>query len=1133
MMAPFSLENETLGKKHRNYNKKLNDLISRNPNEKPNAINFNDSDIENLLKIDIACRQKDVEYILEVFKCKDMLYVTRSIKQVKWLIIEPQYAHIINPTYIHDELLPCMSTKAYHKLMLYIRLHLRDEERVDMFYTYLQDTDLKRAFKWLYYASPTLIQKVLKQHGKIVPLTVTKRLCKKSNYILEYCKDIFNMNHYDEMKEAQEILRNDHTMYMKFLNIMQEYEIPKLSANKTKKIMKNCPDEIVNNIAKFISKVHIATVAKHISSKHIQAFLEKNSQNPYYKPLYKYDKLKCFIKRLPEKDRIDFVKTVFLEKTEIKFTVENDLYNNTMIRCLTNMNNEYLWYELMPFDLAFIGLKKLIGTASNPLKKCNMLCLLLSCARGCEMHLQEILQYYNIHHINEAFKYKSKFVKHFLSKVDTYHFENTTWNLLNNVFYSMGIYNQFCKNKVDECVDCILLYNIINGYKVPDVIISKFRFKTFKNIHKKLSEEEKTSLLEFLIKFNSKKLQQYNIVEEKDFLAILECFKNLSDMSHHYKKRLDDFPTASKEMNDIIVYLVSQSRTEDLREIYNIGFNLKNYVMLNNSIFISETENDCINALRYAPHLLLGQVKNIIGNSKLPKRRFFQKLRVFWHDSLAIIFKDTYFKILTECSCDNADTIGNIMTLLSQNETEKLLQKYLVTDCRKNSSLQKSIVNHLHKARPTPSIEILSSNINNVNVSYVSVALNCLLSNYNSLEARPYVYRLYEMYNPLRKVALKLAFTKLKHNEIVKLFHEAWLVTKNRSLRSLLFKLTFSMLSSSNKDKETNDIWELLDSFIGDLGLNEHKSIYGTLCNIKKCPIIVLPHYYKRVAVFLKNLPNGNYYKNFDNGLSISDSSINWILDIDYVLKKMDADIKNLLTKHCYAYWLPDYLMDVKDEKTQMERYNAILVPLLDYVLCTDIWQTESPAKKNFLFIMERLYNFIGTYQFNKKIVLPITMFSDIQSRMENGIPYDENYFLLRYTKFAVCYLKVANTCLRLYENKHELSTIVCESFGKVCVEQLNEDIKKYSTAIYSTFSQALDHIIYKLEFCGNEKMHILQGIMTCNPSVEGYKMVVELLPREVFNVDQYNLRSCILLKLKDHPLETVRMHLHNHFLRV
>ncbi|XP_045493800.1 uncharacterized protein LOC123692981 [Colias croceus] len=1123
MMAPFNLEGETLGKKHRSYNKKLNDLISRNPSQKPNAINYDDCDIENLLKIDIACWQKDVEYILEILKCRDMLYVTRALKQVKWLIKESQYAHIINPTFIHDELLPSMSTRAYNKLILHIQLNLRDEERVDMFYTYIADTDLKRAFKWLPYASPTLIQKVLKQHGRSVPLTVTQRLYKKSDYLLQYCKDVFDVNNYEENKMVLKLLSNNHTDYMNYLNVMPVFQVPNISANKTKKIMRNCPDKIVNNIAKFIHEVHIETVARNIPSKDIQAFLETNSQNPYLKSLYKYDKLRYFIKRLPEKDRIDLIKTVFLDKTEMKFRMENDLYNNTMIRCLTNMNNEYLWYEFMPFDSAFVGLKKLIEKESNPLKKCNMICLLWSCA-GCEMHMQEILKYYNVNHILEAFKYKSKFVKHVLSKTDIHHFEKITWNLLNNLFYSMGIYNQCVNSKVDEYVDCIILYNIIHDCNVPNVIMSKFNFKTFKNILKKLTQEEKTRLFEFLFQFNSKILQQYNIADEKDFVAILACLKNLSDLICDFKKSLVDFPITFKEMNNVIIYLVNQSRFEDLKEICNIGINFKRYIMLTHSILITETENDCLGALRYGPHLLLEKVKSICEKPELTKRRFFQKLRVYWHDTLAVMFKD----FLSESCYDNANNIGHIITLLSQKETEKLLQTYSVSDCAENSKLLKSLVNHLHKARPAPSLEILLSNIN---FSHNTGALNFLLSDLNCFEARPYIYKFYEMNTSLRKVALRFAVTKLKHNELIKLFHETWVISKNRRLRSLIFKLTFPLLSSSKKDKNIDDIWELMDRFIEDLGLNEHKSIYETLSNITKSPIRIWQHYFKRVEALLKTLPNDTYYKTFDNHIlrmieNYSSEKHN-ILDLDLVLKKKEADIKNLMTKSCYVYWLPFYLLDVKDEKTQMERYNALFVQLLEYVLST--WQSDSPAKRNFFTIMEGLYNFIGTYQFSKDIVVPIKMFSDIQLRTENAIPYDENYFFLRYTKLAVCYLNVADTFLKSHTNRNELPAKVCENFAKVCVEQLNEDIKKYSPAIYLTFTQALDYLITQL---GLDRMYILEGVMGCSPPIEGYLMVVELLPQSLFNEDAYYLRRSVILKLKAHPIDAVRTHINNYFLR-
>ncbi|XP_050553068.1 uncharacterized protein LOC126911240 [Spodoptera frugiperda] len=96
IMPSLTLEGNTLGEKRRHFNKLVADAVASKHYELT-PIGDTDSDIDNLLKIEIACKARNVDYVIEVMKSKDMLYAATAIKKSTWLITDPQYAHIINP----------------------------------------------------------------------------------------------------------------------------------------------------------------------------------------------------------------------------------------------------------------------------------------------------------------------------------------------------------------------------------------------------------------------------------------------------------------------------------------------------------------------------------------------------------------------------------------------------------------------------------------------------------------------------------------------------------------------------------------------------------------------------------------------------------------------------------------------------------------------------------------------------------------------------------------------------------------------------------------------------------------------------------------------------------------------------
>ncbi|CAG9791459.1 unnamed protein product [Diatraea saccharalis] len=132
-MSPLTLEGETLGKKHRHYNTLVKTAATAVTYNLEN-IRYDDDDIDNLFKVDVACARRNVQYILEVLKGSDILYVSRALRHSVWFLCDDQYAYIINPRHLHQELFPQMATKPKIKLLLQIRLHLKNSDRAEDFF---------------------------------------------------------------------------------------------------------------------------------------------------------------------------------------------------------------------------------------------------------------------------------------------------------------------------------------------------------------------------------------------------------------------------------------------------------------------------------------------------------------------------------------------------------------------------------------------------------------------------------------------------------------------------------------------------------------------------------------------------------------------------------------------------------------------------------------------------------------------------------------------------------------------------------------------------------------------------------------------------------------------------------------
>ncbi|XP_045523743.1 uncharacterized protein LOC123713860 [Pieris brassicae] len=1127
---------ETLAEKYRSFNKAVDDATS-DAKYDIKCINYDETDMDNLIRIEVASRRKKYDFILDVFKCKDTLYALRAIKLSKWLIINDEYKHIINPDYIHKNLLPHMTLKAFNNLMLKIRLTLRDANRVDEFFYYLKDKDLKSALKWLPYCSVELSEEIIHKFHDKITLSTLEKFRNQSNCVYIYCKR--NKNDYNNILKALNILKvNNVERYLEFLFdlIDASYYVDKLSAKSTKRLIKRCPHKTLSDFICFLKIIHIPTLVKSFSSEEIQEVLIKHSQSKRHESLYKYDKLKYFVACLPLEDKLDLIRNVFIGKIKPVYSNESDLRNSTMIRCLTNMNNAYLWCEFLSFDDAFQELKQFIDVESNPAKKTYMLCTLLSSTHRNYDHIKVVLQYYVNSHLHEGFKFKTQFLQHVLHEINTLKLGADPWNLLNILFYSVGVYskieNSFPKYKPnpfiiigrhrrsyekrklqsdDIFVNCIILYNIIHNIDIPEILLTKFKHATFKEFNNRITDEDKVKLFKFLFEILNSKLEKQDMKDINNFEGIMLTIKNILQLFKDWNKKIYDYPKILTKIQEVRTFFLHEKY--DCSELDNLIKSMKFKLETEKSATLPE--DLCMNVLKMNHQDLFQLITKRDSSWKYnrkPIRRFFSKLRCYWHGSMAAEFK----RIRLNTDKPNWDLPWGLFT---EKELQELLQQYFsIQDINTASKEKIEIAKHLHLFRPCVSLETAFNLFKENEIQNFALSIHSLMYNMDPFKVCDIFIKLQYLCSSCKKTSLqkhclKVALKRLNYEEKTNALTQMWKMTDNKLSRFLVFQETFALLCEATDSPIIFHNWSVLSDFIDNLTEYEDSRFIKLLSNPKDIPNVILPEYCETVQRFFKTLTDITHFQEFTKKL---------MLDPEEKVKELH---KILTKKHYSFYWLEDYILDTSSEKVQMERYEKLLVPLI----CDE--KIMSSEKQPFIEILRSLYRHLEYKILHGKVVVPLAMFTDIQRRLEERLPFYENYVFLTSGRLFLGYLGLLDkNSKQLIDDPDEITHQTQIDFGVFCADFLDDEIEKHFPTIYMSFSDALTFMFHATD--NQKEMHFIDAMLSRNPRAECFLTIIHDLPRKTYRTPEDILFCGILEKIRTHPSEEIRMLYSNYFIK-
>ncbi|KAH9641478.1 hypothetical protein HF086_006094 [Spodoptera exigua] len=1145
-MPLLTIEGETLGEKRRHFNKLVADAVASKHYELT-PIDYTDSDIHNLLKIEIACKTRNVDYVIEVMKSKDMLYASTAIKKSTWLITDPQYANIINPEYLHTQLKPYMTTKAFNKLMLHVRLNLKDERRVETFYEYFKETDT--ACKWLHNCSFPFIENVIKNE-RLVPKWLFERLCKRSSRFLIYNARVEMYPH----ERGQSVLFMLKSQTESVLNIMEDYKIgfiPKMGKKRTEFLLKKCPHRILDNIKKYHQSLDANVLVKYIKyNKDIKGFLYQHATTMRYNENFKT--LGLFIKNMEEAERIEFVKASFIDKTKPLFHEDDFEYFG-----LGPVIHSYEWYEFFPFEIAFTKIKNLLRKQESPSERCTMLSVLVNTAKTNAEHIKTLLSYVIEKHVNDPFKFKIKFVIHLLSNVSPHKLDMATWNILDQLFHSMDVYTE-TENDVQLCRESIILRKVLNDEPVPEIIEQKCTFAFINKIGSSLNKKQKNKLFIYALNSLMSKIQINKIVNKSDADESLRMLQDVLILLKDWNRQLFEYPLIYGIIQRLIEIKEEKGLSVDLSCFYNVNKSWRKD-MFEESLSLSLCEETCLNVLKHKPQLLTRhdkQIHTLRTNDAVSLRRVLAKLRVYWPDTFAQHWREAYMESIHNISEQKA-AIKGLFQLSPLEHVIEMAKSHVPFDSKINwsdtnqaeISLKKNIARHLHLTRPRVPLDTVLWYAKGDYLQYAVPPLSAILYNVSKVESREYLPKLLNAPVSLQKLGIRLVYTKFEAIEVKYIFSDIWKSTKNATVRAIIFENIFNQLCGSKNLNTENELWELLSMFMQEVNLQDSTRLYKILSNIKSVPINVRGKYYIKSYEIFKSLPESHVCVRYLNNVIAYAAYIMELLDEDFVANKLLSPVESKFYTHnghtffMYLNVLTCFLLCSKSEEIHVLRFRKIERALEEaFKRWHDIRSGDFYVKNNFNRFLKLLVKNFQDYFIHNKIPIPGKLFELIQRKMQKELQLVENYVLFTswalVTEYVKCMNEHSSNILNIIAAStsqnawKDINLEVCPSLGENIINYLRKDTEKYSSAVHDLFADALSQMFLMLNITDDSVLETLSHMLYDQEFIPSYLVVCKCIPNFCCGKSKLK-RSEIRNQMKSHPSALVRMQYHRYFYNI
>lgn len=1132
---PPTLNGNNLNERHKELNYAVN--ITKTWDSKFNTLTADQQDLEILYKIDVASKFKNIQFLIDMLKSGDELYISKTLKHT-W-IFDDEHSAFFNPNYLHNKIFPEMSEKMKVKLLTAISMNVKNEIRLEEFCDYcFNNKRTHLGYKFLLYTSETHRIDMVKKHGLKRDNDYFQKFVGNSLKVSEYCFqnipwtcDLFAYHVYS-VAPSQYL-----DLFEKYQNkgVNYYYLEGKMSKRLSKDIIKNHKERLIKYpivYLKHLSKKVYNQIDAGSSKQILETLFFDNNENFWRQNFYfKYKEL---INLIPYNERFDFIKQLFQKKyPNDEFETCRSFYDMDMFEMMTreqqrswalyhiNLDNgffgkmdDYSWYKHVSFNDAFEIIKKTIHKTTDRYNRMKLLEILLETTANHD-ELEVLLKYFYERHINEQFK--DRFIEKVLEKYNVFLFKENLWAVLNKLFHAMEVYNM--QDGWDTFKLVALLYHVIHEITVPECLktylIHSLKIRYLKSNFKKLNEEKETVFNYFINIFIEEitkyECKQYNECIKEELRPLLTL---VIDLINLFEKKITDYTIIVKyaKQDEKFKYLFAVSDSHSIKDPLHL---LKTDVSFANQqiSFINET-------FKFEERVRLN--------------RILRKLKIYFANDAAKEWITYYMQILNGDILNNDKIFGaiyGIFTLGSKEHKMKVMETYLPQNDkidhgkgdRKIQYIQEGICRFAGYSRPPVPIHMIISYIKGDYLKYCLPMLGMLSAHLPSPLCVSFVQCLLDKPASVQKHGIRLAFRKFDSNNLIKLVVTSWEKTKNTSLREVLFLSFYNHIDAVKDIDMKKELVEVLKKIMLTLNKDDSQRIFNRFDG-SSIPRGFKGEFLECAFNVVKNLPNEDNKRKIIFYITRNIELIREEFIYEVVKNYVDTNLQDLTKKYKDCTWdLVANHMVKSTDKNLIEKK----MPILKMVILKIIELWDYCGDDKVYIIREFAHDFIeiianeavdGFASFPKyvKAVVPCEV---VLQMLTSSLPIPDIYLLFLSLKLSITVQNV----IHIYKEKYEYKSIIPNNgverknmilhIGKEVAVLIKElvDTQLFFTTSLDNFKEILKELCSKVYYSNRDigdfdMDHCL--IFLCEGLIgleipETYMTAVALLPCD-YSEDEY-----------------------------
>ncbi|GBP17296.1 hypothetical protein EVAR_17785_1 [Eumeta japonica] len=884
---PIEFVGGNLGQKHKHVNECVKHAIEQN-------VAFNDirntqetSIIDRIFKIDIASKYKNVDYIIENLKERNMLYVSRALKST-WLVTDAEYTDIINPQYLEEELFPLMLTTSVTKMRHFIYVNLKDETRCFDFYRYYKSKqNLYVAKHFLPKCPEDIIMSEIDVFCEEITPHYLKLLCEKSpRVLLKYFEmSVCSSKDFKKIKSNIDKYLDITRMLLKsqpelYFEMIETYCSPKqydkrVSPKATKYIMQKHKD-------KFLAKpelyggalLHLPTVAQYLNEAEALDLVVRLAKAQYLAPwftlTYKY--AQPLLKRISIEKKQKIVKKIFKDKRfgsvvinapyplphipfqnfNHEFFPDSDVYAQSglatkrplMLYCNskppkqcreirqmpTLLDRLFDKYRFTAFVKTFIELKKLLQSESSHKNRLMILNVLVSKTLKHPDYVQTLLELVSTRHANEPSTLRASFLRSLVRRAAAYRLPEQPWQIFHKMVLQI-VFQSEEQVPCDEGIHAILLHDILSDRDVDLDIFNKFItvFNPLVEYDLSVTEKQKVykTLYSMLIAKSKSSLQEHNWDDVIDFVnKILKLFQA-------YRINIDLCP----EVIDIIKKVSEndiQKSKDILVRLYQMGKCRK--IFIKENFCLMQTNASYINALRHDVLLLTDTNKfaDLVMKGELKIDKFLIKIKVYFPD-LAQRFK-LIIEDKVKSKPDDAASLKSCRALcILQGPAVLSVMTDLYAGGKENKQLAQRLAANVHMAWSVDHLQVI------VNKDVGVIASRNALSPLPAAAVRAQLPALLGGPAPFVRLGVALAFDRLLPENVLNVIVHVRQSSKTKMKRFLLNK--FYKYMHLQGESLQSVLWDQMKALMIEFSPHYNARLWNVLSDSEGVPKVIKLEY--------------------------------------------------------------------------------------------------------------------------------------------------------------------------------------------------------------------------------------------------------------------------------------------------